>query len=165
MRTSRSLSGPAWLSLLLLLLMDPATAVTHKTVRETSTKVGTSPSGRVTYLTPGCKKMNKLMKEHVGMCASDSIEMKIDGQIALLLDQKPWSVSGLADTRRRALQTAVVSGTANPDVLLYILATTVIDGPLDVQNLTVGGYFKIGNITLGPDSDMSALQGPAGPPG
>ena len=88
------------------------------------------------------------MIEHAGMCARDSFEIKIDGQVAFLLDEKPWSVSGLVDTRRRALQTAVVGGPANPYLLLYTPATTVIDGPLYVHNVTVEVYFKVGNITL-----------------
>jgi hypothetical protein len=94
--------------------------------------------------------------------AGDSIEMKIDGQVALLLDDKPWSLSDLPDMRHRELQPAISSGIARPNLLFYTPATTVIDGPLFVQNITVNGYFRIGNVTLSPSSDMSALQGPPG---
>jgi hypothetical protein len=90
-----------------------------------------------------------MMKKHVGLCARDSIEMNIDGQLGFLLDDKPWPV---------------LPG-PNSDLLLYTPATTVIDGPLYVRNITVDGYIKVGNITLGPDSDFSALQGPPGEPG
>ncbi len=98
------------------------------------------------------------------MCAGDSIEMRIDGQLAFLLDEQPWAISGLPNTdvdRRRHLQT--LPANANPDLLFYTPATMVVGGPLYVQNITVSGYFKVGNITLGPDSDLSALQGPQGP--
>ena len=152
MKTTRSL-GRAWLSLLLLLRVGSATAVTLEAMRRPTT-------GRVTYLTPGCKNTGSSMKEHVGMCARDSIVMKVDGQIAVLLDQKPWAVGGLPDMdvdRRRHLQTLLLN--ANPDLLFYTPATMVVGGPIYVQNITVGGYFKVGNITLGPDSDLSALQG------
>ena len=37
-----------------------------------------SVSNSVKYLTPGCRKVGKT-KEHVGLCAGDSIEMVIDG--------------------------------------------------------------------------------------
>jgi hypothetical protein len=92
--------------------------------------------------------MGRNMKEHVGMCAGDSIKMMIDGQVALLLDDKPWSVTDLSKPR--------------PDLLLYTPATTVIDGPLFVQNITIDGYLRFGNVTLSPSSDISALQGPPG---
>lgn len=148
MKTTRSL-GPAWLSLLLLLLMGSATAMMQKATRETWTKAGASSVGQTKYLTPGCKNNGKNMKAHVRMCASDSIQMKIDGQLAFLVDDQPW---------------ADLPG-PNPDLLFYTPATTMIDGPLFAENITVNGYFKVGNITLGPDSDMSALQGPQGPQG
>lgn len=120
------------------------------------------PSDRVKYLTPGCKKRNKAMAEHVGMCAGDSIEMVIDGNLALLLDEVPWSVSDVPGLRRRELQSIIGGREANPDLLLYTPATTVIEGPLFVQNITVEGYFKIGSITLSQNSNMSELQGPQG---
>lgn len=102
------------------------------------------------------------MAEHVGMCASDSIEMVIDGNLALLLDEVPWSVSDVPGLRRRELQSIIGGRKANPDLLLYTPATTVIEGPLFVQNITVEGYFKIGSITLSQNSNMSELQGPQG---
>lgn len=105
-------------------------------------------SSRVKYLTPGCQNTNNNVKEHVGMSAGDSIKITIDGQIGLLLDEKPWLVSELPEPR--------------PDLLLYTPATTFIDGPLFAQNVTIGGYFTVGNISLSSSSDMSALQGPPG---
>jgi len=120
------------------------------------------PSDHVKYLTPGCKKMGKAMAKCVGMCAGDSFEMTIDGKLALLLDEAPWSVSDLPDVRRRKLQSIIAGRRANPNLLLYTPATTVIEGPLFVQNVTVEGYFRIGNIILSPSSNMSDLQGPPG---
>jgi hypothetical protein len=45
-----------------------------------------SVSNSVKYLTPGCTKLGKT-KEHVGLCAGDSIEMFIDGGVVFLLDK------------------------------------------------------------------------------
>lgn len=147
MKTLRRLGLGAF-ALVLTLLMGSTAAMTSKATHVRPASASTVSPGRVTYLTPGCKRMGKNMKEHVGMCASDSIVMKIDGQVAFFLADKTWSVSDLPG--------------ANPDLLLYTPATTVIDGPLSVQNITVGGYLKIGNLTLSPSSNISALQGPPG---
>jgi hypothetical protein len=149
------------LGLLLLVVINPGEAMTHKTMRETTPHTETLSANHIAYLTPGCKKTGRRMKKHVGMCARDSMQLNINGQLALLLDEKPWVVSDLADMRRRELQTTV----AGDNLLLYTPATTVIDGPLLVQNISIDGYFRIGNITLGPESDVSALQGPQGEQG
>jgi hypothetical protein len=115
--------------------------------------------------------MGKKIKENVGMCASDSIVMKVDGQVAFLLDDKPWSVSDLPGVNPDLLlvndkpRSVRKLPEANPDLLLYTPATTVIDGPLFAQNVTVAGYLKIGNLTLSPSSNITALQGPQGEPG
>lgn len=84
--------------LLSLGLMGEAVSATSqdKAMRETRMDLS---EGRVltkhppvTYLTPGCRTGSKMMKKHVGLCARDSIEMNIDGQLGFLLDDKPWPV-------------------------------------------------------------------------
>lgn len=94
MTTSRSL-GLGASALVLTLLMSSTATMTRKATRMSTASASTSSPARITYLTPGCKRVGKNMKEHVGMCASDLIVMKIDGQVAFLLDDKPWSVSDL----------------------------------------------------------------------
>ena len=123
----------------LLLVVGSATATVHNSnPRSDPTK----------YLTPGCKTNPKYMKKNVGVCAAESIRLNVDGQLGFLLKDQPWSADELPGP--------------NPDLLFYTPATAIIDGPLFAQNVSVGGYFTVGGITLGPDSDMNDLVGPEG---
>ena len=121
-------------------------------------------ASKVQWMTPGCKHdLEFRQAEHLGMCSSDSIRMKVNGKIALLLDEAPWSVDDLSDLNdRRKLQTVIDGGGGDPTILLYSPGTAVMDGPLYVQNITIFGYLTIGDIVLSPSSNMSALQGPPG---
>lgn len=59
-------------------------------------------ASNIQWMTPGCKfDMEIRQAGHLGMCSADSIRMKVDGKIALLLDEKPWSVAGLSDLNDR----------------------------------------------------------------
>ena len=71
MDTSRGLCRkvPTTLGLflgLLLLVINPGEAMTHKTMRETTTRTETLPANRISYLTPGSKKKSRLLKEKEG---------------------------------------------------------------------------------------------------